>query len=120
MQPLEVALVSDSKRGKVPESFAIAQRFVTRFPPVLSHCRSEAFLADFLDNHRLDALNVFQLLAFHVSPQLLQIRLAIGIGDVLIVSPQSIEPLAQVVDEIVIVIFASTSLTDVLQFLLGC
>src|SRR5882724_6227755 len=78
--------------------------------------RSEAVLADLLDDHLLHALDVVDLLALQVAPQLLQGRPALGVGDVLVVAPQSVEPLAQVVDQVVVVVCNTTSLADVLQF----
>jgi hypothetical protein len=81
---------------------------------------SEALLSDLVGDHLLDALNISDLLTFQVVPEVLQLLLAIGIGDVLVVSPQGIEPLAQFVNQIVIVIGTTTSFSDVFHFLFGC
>jgi hypothetical protein len=78
--------------------------------------RLEAVLPDLLDDDLLHALDVFDLLALQVAPQLLEGRSALGVGDVLVVAPQSVEPLAQVVDQVVVVVCNATSLADVLQF----
>src|SRR5205814_1082429 len=81
---------------------------------------SKAVLLNLSGDHLLDALDVADLLAFEIPPQLLQVRLAVGVGDVLIVAPQSVEPLAQLVDQVVIVIGAAATFADVFQFLFGC
>jgi hypothetical protein len=64
---------------------------------------SEAPVLDLLGDHLLDALDVVGLLALQVTPKVLQGRLAVGIGDVLVVAPQGVQPLAQVVDQVVVV-----------------
>src|SRR5882724_3769297 len=78
--------------------------------------RSEAVLLDLLDHHLLHALDVVDLLALQVVPQILQGRSALGVGDVLVVAPYGVEPLAQVVDQVMVVVCSTTSLADVLQF----
>jgi hypothetical protein len=77
--------------------------------------RSEAAVLDLLADHLLDALDVVGLLALEVAPQVLQGGLALGVGDVLVVAPQGVQPLAQVVDQVVVVVFATTGLADVFE-----
>src|SRR5437870_5779921 len=78
---------------------------------------SEAVLPDLLGNYLLDALDVVNLLALQVAPDVLQLGLGLGVGDVLIVAPESVQPLAQVVDQVVVVVLATEALSDVLEFL---
>src|SRR4029453_4942454 len=82
--------------------------------------RSETVLLDFFRDHLLDALDVLSLLPFQVAPQLLQLGLSVGIGDVLIVSPDGGEAVGEVVDQVVVVILTAATFADVLQFLLCC
>src|SRR5215510_6622834 len=79
--------------------------------------RSEAILADLLNEYLLHAFDVVDLLSLYVPPHILQGRLALGVGDILVVAPQGVETLAQIVNQVVVVICHATSLSDVLQFL---
>src|SRR5262249_41855617 len=68
----------------------------------------------------LDALDVGDLLALQVPPQLLQLGLAVGVGDVLVVAPQGVEPLAQILDQVVVVVGAAAAFADVLHLFFRC
>src|SRR5207247_6457219 len=81
---------------------------------------SEAVLPDLLGDYLLDALDVVDLLALEIAPEVLQLRLGVSVGDVLIVAPEGIQALAQVVDQIMIMVGTTAALSDVCQFLLGC
>ena len=61
-------------------------------------------------------LDIRLLLGLRSPPISLQVVPAIGIGDVLVVSPQAIEPAAQVVDQVVIVVFQSATLSEMFVF----
>src|SRR5439155_644280 len=58
----------------------------------------EAVLLDLICNKLFKPLDVCQLLALEVAPQVLQRRLALGVGDILVIAPDSIQALAQIVD----------------------
>src|SRR5262245_14192510 len=77
----------------------------------------EAILLDFFDNQLLDALDAVDFLALEVAPQVLQIRLALGVGDVLVIAPQAIQAFTQLVNQVMVVIFGAASFADMFHFL---
>jgi hypothetical protein len=79
----------------------------------------ETFLPTVVGDHVLQPLHILLFLRFQTLPEILQIDVTVGIGDVLIVAPQSIEPLAQLVNHIVIVIGGTLAFADVCQFFFG-
>jgi hypothetical protein len=79
----------------------------------------EAIAFDMLRDQLLELLDVLLLLRLHLVPELLETFVSLGVRDVLIVTPDSVEAPAQLVDQIVIVIFATTRLSDVLIFFVG-
>jgi hypothetical protein len=64
-----------------------------------------------------ELIDVPLFLRFCAPPELLDIWPAAGIGDVLVESPQAVQPPAQIVDQVVIVIFDSAGFTEVFVFL---
>jgi hypothetical protein len=81
---------------------------------------SEAILPDLLRDHLLDALDGVHFLALEVALQVLQLRLSVGVGDVLVVAPQSVEAPAEVVNQVVVVVGTTAGFSDVFQFLFRC
>lgn len=79
---------------------------------------SKAVVFDFLNNQLPEPLNSLLLLSLRVLPVLAEVIPPPCVGDVLIVTPEGVEPSAQFVDEIPIVIRASTRLAEmaVLRF----
>jgi hypothetical protein len=67
----------------------------------------------------LELLDILELLRFDGTPEFLQTLLAVGIGNVLIKSPNTVQPSAQVVNQIVIVILASLRFSNELVFGFG-
>src|SRR6478672_3609892 len=74
---------------------------------------SEAIRVDLFRDHLFHAPDVSHLLEFQFAPHLLKPRLPIRVGNVLVIAPQGIEPLAQVVNKVVVVILATGGFTDV-------
>jgi hypothetical protein len=66
-----------------------------------------------------ELIDVPLFLRFCAPPELLDIWPAAGIGDVLVESPQAVQPPAQIVDQVVIVIFDSPRFAKVFVFLVG-
>jgi hypothetical protein len=93
----------------------VASRAIQGDPPPL-----EAVPLDVLGKQLLELLNTRLLLGLHVAPEALQVCPTVGVGDVLVVSPHGVEPPAQFVNQVVIVIRASARLSDVFVFFLGC
>jgi hypothetical protein len=67
-----------------------------------------------------ELLDILSLLDLHVAPEFLQVCPTVGVGDVLVESPHGVEPPAQFVNQVVIVIRASARLSDVFVFFFGC
>jgi hypothetical protein len=67
--------------------------------------RLQAATLDVLLDQLLQLINVPLLLGFDFSPESLQLRSAVGIGDEPVVLPEATHPPAQIVDQIVIVRF---------------
>ncbi|MGD9637104.1 MAG: hypothetical protein AB7U97_27730, partial [Pirellulales bacterium] len=65
------------------------------------------------------ANDVVPFLRLHLLPKLSEVRSPIGIGDVLVVAPKTIEAPAQFMNQIVIVVSASTAFSKVFQFTFG-
>src|SRR5205807_1006341 len=76
----------------------------------------EAVLLDLLGDQLLELLDIGDFLPLELAPHLLQWRLPLGVGDVLIIAPEGIEAFAQVMDQIVIVVGAAARFADVFQF----
>ena len=76
---------------------------------------SEALLFHFPGNTLLQTFHVLLLLLFEVTPHLLQFRMAVGVGYVLVVAPEGVQSFVQILNQIVIVIFHTLRLTDMLQ-----
>jgi len=74
----------------------------------ISFLHSEAFVANFLSDQFFDPVNILFFLRLHFVPELLQVIAPLRIGDVLVIAPNRIESAAQVVNEIVVVIRATT------------
>lgn len=78
---------------------------------------SEATLVYLLHDGLLQPLDFLLALCLELAPHLLNGRLAVCIGDVLVVPPQGIQPLAQLMDQVVIVVRSAAGLSDVGVFL---
>jgi hypothetical protein len=76
----------------------------------------EAFILHVRREQFLKLLDIPKLLSLHITPEFLQICLAISVGDVLVVPPHAVEPPAQFVNHVMIVILASLRLSDMLVF----
>lgn len=76
----------------------------------------EAVALDVLHEQLFELLDILLLLGLQAAPELLQFRLAVRIGNVLIVTPQAIKPAAQLVNQIVIVVCTATAFTHMLVF----
>lgn len=68
----------------------------------------------------LELRDVVDFPGLRAFPGLLKFRIALGVGDVLVVSPIGMEPPAEFVDQIVIMIFSAFARADVGQFLVAC
>ena len=80
--------------------------------------RLKAVALDMLPDQLLDLIDVLLILRFGASARIpAGRRRAAGVGDVLVVSPQAIEPAAQFVDQIVIMIFDAPRLAEMFIFL---
>jgi len=79
--------------------------------------RLKAVALDVLLDQLLQLLDVSLLLSFCATPEFLQVGSASGVGDVLVLSPETIQPPAQVVNQIVIMIFDPARLAKVFVFL---
>ena len=77
-------------------------------------------MLNFLGDPLLHAPDVGDFLTFQIASQILQGGFAVGVGDVLILAPQSVEPFAQIVDQVMIMVGTPSGFADVLQFFLGC
>jgi hypothetical protein len=73
-----------------------------------------------LDEQLLELLDILLFLGLHVAPEFLEVCLAIGVGDVLVVPPYAVQPPAQFVNQVMIVIRAPAGFPDVFIFFLGC
>lgn len=80
--------------------------------------RLETIVPDVLCQQRFELFDIFLLLCLNAAPECLQVSLTVRIGDILIVPPQAIEPAAQIVDQIVIMVGTAAGFTDVLVFFL--
>jgi len=78
-------------------------------------CRSKAIVLDFLRNQLFKPLDILLLLAFYVFPKATNLVSPFRVGDVLIVSPQGIDSLTQLVNQVVVVIRNATRLTQMLH-----
>src|SRR5579872_5577508 len=65
---------------------------------VSCRCLSEATLLDFLGNKFLKAVDVLLVLGLELLPEVTQIVVAFGVGDVLIVPPDGVKPNAQLLN----------------------
>jgi hypothetical protein len=61
-----------------------------------------------------ELLDVLKFLGLHIAPEFLQNSLSVSVGKILVVPPNAVEPPAQFVNQVVIVILTSLRLTDVL------
>ena len=50
------------------------------------------------------SLGLGLFLAFQIAPQSLQFRMSVGVGDVLVITPQGVQAFAQILHEVVIVV----------------
>jgi hypothetical protein len=67
----------------------------------------------------LELIDIRLFLRLHLFPELLEGLVTFCVREVLVVAPHSVEASAQFVNQIVIVIFATTRLSNVLIFFLG-
>src|SRR5258707_14115998 len=76
--------------------------------------RSEAALLDLFSDQLLELPDVLLLLLLEGAPAFLELGLPVRVGDVLIVPPERIEALAEVLDQVVVVVRGALGLAHVL------
>src|SRR5262249_22164944 len=74
---------------------------------------SEAALLDLLGDELLHPLDVLLVLALEIAPEGLEGGVPVRVGDPLVVPPDRVEPLAQLVDQVMVVILDPPRLADV-------
>src|SRR6266540_6490085 len=121
-QGLNDSLKSE-RRSCLPTSL-VSLRYSRGFASIrgfsLHGCGLETSLAAVLRDHLLQAANIFLLLSFEIAPEILEVDLPLRIRDILVVTPERIEPLAQLVDHVVVVIGRSLGFADVGEFFFSC
>src|ERR1700690_3919339 len=76
----------------------------------------KAFGLDFFRDQGLEFLDVVLLLLLQFAPQCLDRRLALSVGDILVETPERVETLAQVLNQVMVVIRAAHRFANVLEF----
>jgi hypothetical protein len=80
---------------------------------VLRHAL-EALLTNFFRDQLLEAVDGRDLLLLQFTPATLQAGFAVGVGGILIVAPKRIEPTAEILQQIVVVVLNASRFTDML------
>jgi hypothetical protein len=79
--------------------------------------RSEATLLKFFTDGLFQPHNVFLILAFHVAPKSLERGMSLCVGDSLVISPEGVQPTAQLMDQVVVMVFTATRFPKMGHFL---
>jgi len=80
------------------------------------HGQLEAVVPHFLGNQSPEPTDGLMILGLALLPELTQLATPVGIGDVLVIAPQRVEPTIQLGDQVMIVISDSRGLAEVLVF----
>jgi hypothetical protein len=78
--------------------------------------KSETIFVDMAGDKFFKSPHILLLLLLETPPEILEFRITLGIGDILIIAPQGIQPPAQIMDKIVVVAFCPLAVIEVSHF----
>jgi hypothetical protein len=76
----------------------------------------ETIFIDVTRDKFLKPFHIFLFLLLKTPPKILQFSITLGIGDILVITPQGIQPPAQIMDEIVVVGFCRLAVIEAFHF----
>jgi hypothetical protein len=82
--------------------------------------RLETIFFDMAFDKLFEAPNILFVLPFYIIPEGAQLLVVLGVGNVLVVAPQCVQALAQIVYHVVVMIGGACGFTHVLSLFLCC